>query len=478
MHTPRAWLAAALVAVSSTPASFGAQDTGAQTDALLIRAEHLVVKPGVVLENAQVSINNGRIVAVGTDLQPLPGAREIRGAWVGAGLIDAWSSLGTSMESVGDGQTTPATRSVDAYDPWQQEHLRREALRAGVVAVRAQAGLGSRIGGVGAVVRLADGLDAKQRVVQRDAVLWATVGIGGAMPGGMQFIDGEIVQMPGTRGMDVFERVEMVDRLFGQVAAGRNYVVQKNEYRHELAEYEKKVAEKTAELEKDAKKAKKDREKAEADAKEKGKPFEEKKYKEDFKKPSAPRFDDDSEVWGAVADGAMPLLVHINRDAELRALLGGVDEHARLRLTVAGAAEGARHAQALKDHGIAVLVNALPMGAGRADEYAEHDLALAGRLAAAGVKVAIGTGGGDPAQTRDLPLLAAQLVGHGLDRAKALAGVTSVAAEVLDVGARMGTVEVGKDADIVVWSAEPLSLAATAQYVVSAGRVVLAPEQK
>ena len=54
----------------------------------------------------------------------------------------------------------------------------------------------------------------------------------------------------------------------------------------------------------------------------------------------------------------------------------------------------------------------------------------------------------------------------------------AVAAEVLDVGARMGTVEVGKDADIVVWSAEPLSLAATAQYVVSAGRVVLAPEQK
>jgi imidazolonepropionase-like amidohydrolase len=98
-------------------------------------------------------------------------------------------------------------------------------------------------------------------------------------------------------------------------------------------------------------------------------------------------------------------------------------------------------------------------------------------LANAGVKVAIGSGGMDPAHTRDLPLLAAQLVGHGLERTKALAGVTTIAAEVLDVGARMGSIEVGKDADLVVWSAEPLTTAAQATYVVSAGRVVLAPEQ-
>jgi imidazolonepropionase-like amidohydrolase len=41
----------------------------------------------------------------------------------------------------------------------------------------------------------------------------------------------------------------------------------------------------------------------------------------------------------------------------------------------------------------------------------------------------------------------------------------------------MGSIEVGKDADLVVWSAEPLTTAAQATYVVSAGRVVLAPEQ-
>lgn len=476
MHTPRAWFAAALVVASSAPASLGAQEA-ASTDALLIRAEHLVVKPGVVLENAQVSIKNGRIVAVGTNLQPLPGAQEIRGTWVGAGLIDAWSTLGVSSDSIGDQQTTPATRAADAFDPYLDEHLRREALRAGVVAVRAQAGVPARVGGVGSVVRIASGLDATQRIVQQDAVLWTTVGIGGAQPGGVQFIDGELVQMPGSRGMDVFERIELVDRLFGQIAAGRNYLVQKNEYAHELVEWQKKVAEKTAELEKDAKKAKKDREKAETDAKEKGKPFEEKKYKEDFKKPSAPRVDDDAEVWAAVADGAMPLMVHINRDAELRALLSGVADQARVRWVVAGAAESVAHAKHLKAHNIPVLVHALPMGSGRPDEYDQHDLALAAHLANAGVKVAIGSGGMDPAHTRDLPLLAAQLVGHGLERTKALAGVTTIAAEVLDVGARMGSIEVGKDADLVVWSAEPLTTAAQATYVVSAGRVVLAPEQ-
>ncbi len=477
MHHPRAWLAAALVAGVGFPASLWAQEP-AQGNALLIRAEHLIVKPGVVLENAQVSVKDGRIVAVGVDLQPLPGAQEVRGKWVSAGLIDAWSTLGVDPESVADGNVTPATRSADAVDPWLQAHLRREALRAGVVAVRAQAGLAARVGGVGAVVRLAEGLDDAQRFVARDAVMWATVGLGAGAPGGFQIVDGEFVQMPGQRGMDVFERIDMVDRLLAQVVAGRGYLVAMNEHKHELADWKKKVSEKEAELEKDAKKAKKDRDKAESDAKEKGKPFEEKKYKEDFKKPADPRFDEDSEAWSLVADGAIPLLVHVNRDAELRALLAGLEGVGRLRLVVAGGAESARHAKHLAKQGVAVLVNALPMGSGRSDEYDAHDLSLAARLGKDGVKVAIGSGGMSPDATRDLALLAAQLVGHGLPRVDAMAGVTTNAAEVLGVERAMGTVEVGKHADLVVWNAEPLSTAASAEYVVSAGRVVLAPEQQ
>ena len=179
-----------------------------------------------------------------------------------------------------------------------------------------------------------------------------------------------------------------------------------------------------------------------------------------------------------MADGSIPLLVHVNRDAELRSLLSGLECVGRMRLVVAGGAESARHAKHLAKQGVAVLVNALPMGSGRSDEYDAHDLSLAARLGKDGVKVAIGSGGMSPDATRDLALLAAQLVGHGLPRVDAMAGVTTNAAEVLGVERAMGTVEVGKHADLVVWSAEPLSTAASAEYVVSAGRVVLAPEQQ
>ena len=58
---------------------------------------------------------------------------------------------------------------------------------------------------------------------------------------------------------------------------------------------------------------------------------------------------------------------------------------------------------------------------------------------------------------RELPLLAAFAVKGGLDRNVALRAITLSAAEVLGVADRIGSIEPGKDADLVVFSGDPFN---------------------
>lgn len=471
MHTNVGWLALVLVAGTS-----GAQETATPArETILVRAEHVIVRPGHVLDGAQVLVRDGRIVAVGTDLEAPDGARVIEGRWVCAGFIDPWSALGLAGDSLGEVNATAATRTIDGFDPFNLDHLRREALRAGVTSARVQLGPQARIGGIGAVVRLVPGLARDEVVVSDASNLWMTAGLG--QPTGGQFVEaGEGFQVVGgERTPDVFDRAEAVDRIVSVLQAGKNYLIAQNEHRHELEDWKKKIAEKDAELDKEFKKAKKDREKAQKEAEEKGKKFEEKKFK-DEKKPQAPRFDEDNEVLARAVDGRLPLLVGAERAAEIRALLAGTESLGRLRLVIAGGSEAGYQAGVLAERRIPVLVWPTPLGRSRPDELEQHDLSLAGRLARAGVQVLLGSGGRDPAATRDLPLLAGLAIAHGLSREDALEAVTLGAARALDVADRIGSVEAGKDADLVVLDGPPLETTTNVRFTISSGRVVVTPE--
>lgn len=453
-----------------------ANRAGPMPETLFIRAEHLITRPGHELQNAQVLVRGGRILAVGTDLQKPDDAREITGRYVCAGMIDAWGALGLADDVAEDPSTSAGTRTVDGLDPYNFEVMRHEALRAGVTTARVQAGARSRIGGLGTIVRLAPGLTRSEMVVVPDCDLWMTVGLSQPVPGQFeQQGDTFVMTGPGLRTVDPFDRIESVDRLVSTLQAGKNYLIQKNEYKHELETWQKAIGEKETELEKDFKKAKKDREKAEKEAQEKGKKFEDKKYKED-KKPSAPRYDEDNEVVARAANGEIPLIVHANRVSEIRALLSGSESLGRLRLVLAGGAEAGYFATQLAERRIPVIVAPVPLGKNRPDELEDSDLSLAARLAHEGVKVLLGSGGTEPAATRDLPLLADLAIGAGLDRETAFEALTANAANVLDAGDRIGSLDAGKDADILVLDGEPLVSTTHVQFVVAGGHVVVTPE--
>ena len=98
----------------------------------------------------------------------------------------------------------------------------------------------------------------------------------------------------------------------------------------------------------------------------------------------------------------------------------------------------------------------------------DHDPALAGRLEAADIPVAI-TAGGD---SRFLALRAAQAMPHGLSEAGALSAITLNAARAAGVGGRLGSLEPGKDADFVLWTGHPLRSGSRVQRVFINGEEV------
>jgi imidazolonepropionase-like amidohydrolase len=416
---------------------------------LVLRAKRVLVAPGEVLENGVVVVRNGRIVAVGTDPEVPEDARVIEGEVVCAAYIDAWSALGVERRSLADGRTDGATRAVDALDPWCVSHERDEAVAAGVLLVRAQTGENAEFGGIGAVVR--NGAEGDDLVLLSDANLAAAVGISDR-----------------GRPKDPFDRVSEADRLATKLSGGRDYRADWVDYEQQLVEYEKKIAEKEKELEKDFKKAQKARDKDIEDAKKKGDEHKDKEYKED-KRPKTPKFDPEKETLARVVGGELPLFVRCDGVAELRALLTGTAEFPRLRLVIVGGAGAEAVAPDLVKRRIPVLVQPLPYSDLDSSRPEGQDLGLAGRLAVQGVDVLLGSGS---SASRDLPLLAALAVGHGFDREAAFHALTLGPARALDVADQVGTVKVGKRAELLVLDGEPFSSGARVRAAISASRVV------
>ncbi|MCB1672147.1 MAG: amidohydrolase family protein, partial [Pseudomonadales bacterium] len=79
-------------------------------------------------------------------------------------------------------------------------------------------------------------------------------------------------------------------------------------------------------------------------------------------------------------------------------------------------------------------------------------------LTDAGLKVGIGGGGTSIDRQRNLPFFAGTAAAYGLDRETALAMITRNNAEILGVADRVGTLEVGKDATLIVSTGDALDM--------------------
>jgi imidazolonepropionase-like amidohydrolase len=161
----------------------------------------------------------------------------------------------------------------------------------------------------------------------------------------------------------------------------------------------------------------------------------------------------DLEALVPVVQGQTPLLVRVHRASDIRDLLRVAAEE-KIKLILEGAEEGWIVAADLAKAGVPVLIDseaALP------DQFETMGSRLdnAARLQAAGVTVAI-EGSREFFNLRQQRFNAGTAVANGLPYPAALAAITLNPAKIWGFGDRAGSIETGKDADLVIWSGDPL----------------------
>jgi imidazolonepropionase-like amidohydrolase len=160
----------------------------------------------------------------------------------------------------------------------------------------------------------------------------------------------------------------------------------------------------------------------------------------------------DLEALVPVVEGRMPVLVSVNRASDIRDILAFAREE-RLRIVLEGAAEGWRVAAEIAAARVPVLlvpVENLPSSF----EALGATLENAMRLSDAGVVLAFEGNGNH--RERELRYNAGNAVASGLSWEKALAAITINPARIFGLDGAIGSLEPGKEADLVIWNGDPL----------------------
>jgi len=188
----------------------------------------------------------------------------------------------------------------------------------------------------------------------------------------------------------------------------------------------------------------------------------------------------DLEALAPVIDGTLPLLLEVDKASDIETALKLARDF-RLRLVISGAAEAWMVADKLAAARVPVLTGAMNNIPGSFASLGTRQ-ENAGLLRRAGISVIIvgNAGGGDEEafNVRNVRFEAGNAVAYGMTRDDALRAITLTPAEVFGVSNRIGSLEVGRDADIVIWSGDPFEFATQAEHVFVRGREIRSPTRQ
>lgn len=170
-------------------------------------------------------------------------------------------------------------------------------------------------------------------------------------------------------------------------------------------------------------------------------------------------------------EGEVPAFIYANSSAQIRSALGFAKRHGLNRVVIVGAQDAWRVAGEMKAHGASAIIspiNELPLRRWEPVDTAQLNPL---RLSEAGVKFCIANGGGTfgAAHERNLPYQAARAA---LSNEAAIKSITLDAAEILGVADRLGSVEAGKDATLIVTDGDPLDIRTTVERAFIGGRKI------
>jgi imidazolonepropionase-like amidohydrolase len=369
------------------------------------------------IENGTVLIEDGKITAVGAGLAVPDGAQVIdaAGQWVLPGFIEVHGHVGVHEEARGwagsdtNEMTEPVTAQVRALDAINPADLGfRDAITGGVLAVNVNPGSGNPIGGQTVALR------CWGRTVD-EMLLREPSGLKSALGENPKRVYGEQGKMPSTR-------LGTAAVIRGAFVAAANYL---------------------AKLDAEAAKPEADRKPVDRDLK--------------------------LEALGRVLRREIPWRQHCHRADDIATALRIAEEFG-YDLVIDHGTEAHLVADLLAARNIPVIIGPLFTSRSKV-ELLNRSLANPGRLAKAGVTIAI---------TTDHPVVPIHFLVHqatlavkeGLDRDTALAALTINPARIAGVDGRLGSIEPGKDADLVLWSGDPLDVFSRAQRALIGGREI------
>jgi len=384
---------------------------------------------GGTLARGTVLVEDGRIAAVGEDIEIPEDAQVVdaTGKVVMPGLIDAHCHVGLFPDGIGwehsDGNEmtdpiTPHLRALDAVHP--EDPAFKELVAAGVTTVLTGPGSGNLIGGQWVCLKTVPKPSVEQMVLLEPA------GMKMALGENPKRVYGDQKKAPSTRmGNAATLRAALVD--------AQNYVEKWRRYEDDLAAVQAK------------------REAGE----------------EDVQPPKPPERDLKLEALGKVLRREMKARVHAHRADDMLTAIR-IAEEFDLDLTLEHATEGYKIADILAAKRIPVTAGPIFFSREKY-ELREMTPKNPGAMAKAGVKVAIQTD--EMSAVKYLTINAALAVREGMPEEAALEAITIKAAEIIGVADRVGSLDVGKDADLVVFSGHPFDYRTVVELVLVDGQV-------
>jgi imidazolonepropionase-like amidohydrolase len=385
----------------------------------VIRNAKIVTVTGAVIERGSVLIRDGKIAEVGARVAAPANAKVIdaTGLSVYPGMIDCGTSLGlTEINSI---QETRDTTELGDFNP----HMRA------IVAVQPHSELipVSRANGITTAITRPSGrlVSGQAALINLDGWTWQEMTV--KAPAAMAM---EYPRAPRGRGAG-----------FIQAEGGAN-IQQLRERQLNALRQKLEDAQAYAKA-KDARAA-------------------------DKSLPARP-MDFVLEALVPVVKGELPVLMVANSEREIKGAIEIADKY-KLKMVISGAEDAWKVAATLKEKNIPVIIGPVTDLPNNEDDDYDINYSHAAKLHKAGVRFAFQTA--DAAYARNLPYQAGASAAFGLPKDEALKAVTIYPAQIFGVDKLLGSIEVGKMANLIVTDGDPLEFKTSVKHMFINGKPV------
>ena len=396
------------------------QNVTGKAGTFAITNARIVTVSGATIENGTVVIQNGKIAAVGANAAIPGGAERIdaKGLSVYPGMIDAATNLGLSEISLGvpgsvdvaeTGDMNSNAKAILGINP-HSTHINVTRVN-GITSVLSLP-VGGVVSGQAAIINLNGSTQAEMAVVPTFGLVINFPRIstfGGFNPGAAPIDFNEAIKQRDRRAEDL-------RKLFRDA---ENYAKVQDAY-----------------------------------ARDKSLPY--------------PTTDLKMAALTAYVRGEKPVIFTAERERDIRGVINFVKEM-KIKAIIIGGQEAWKAANELKQNNIAVIYTNIYNLPVRDDDPYDYLFEAPAKLQKAGVRFAVSSGNDGP-EIRDLPYHAGLAAAYGLPRDEALKSVTIYPAQILGVADRLGSIETGKIANIVVTDGDILEPRTNIKYLFIGGR--------